>query len=43
MRQDENYLSDIALGLLPRRFRSENKNDRFIVEEDSEVGEMYFV
>ena len=43
MRNDENFLSDIAKGMMPRRFQSDHINDRIIYEEDQEVSEMYFV
>jgi hypothetical protein len=43
MRNDENFLSDIAKGMMPRRFQSDHINDRVIYEEDQEVAEMYFV
>ena len=43
MRNDENFLSDIALGMMPRRFLADNPNDRIIYEEDQEVAEMYFI
>ena len=43
MRNDENFLSDIAKGMMPRRFQADHPNDRIIYEEDQEVAEMYFV
>jgi len=43
MRNDENFLSDIAKGMMPRRFQADHINDRIIYEEDQEVAEMYFV
>lgn len=36
-------MADIALGLLPRCFRSEKEHDRIIYNEDQDVAEMYFV
>lgn len=43
MRNDENFLAEIARGLIPRRFLADHLHDRVIYEEDQEVAEMYFV
>ena len=32
--KDDNFLADIALGLIPRCFRSANKNDSLMYEEN---------
>ena len=42
MRNDEEFLVDIAKGLQPRTFGSSGI-DKYIYHEDQEVSEMYFV
>lgn len=43
MRADQEFLADIARGMMPRIFFSEHHTDKVIYEEDQEVAEMYFV
>ena len=43
MRHDTRLLADIARGMIPRLFISDQSNDRVIYEEDQEVSEMYFI
>ena len=41
--QDKKFLGAFAIGLMPRKFDSEDPIDRIIYEENQEVAEMYFV
>ena len=39
----KNFLKQLAMGLMPRRFDSSNKEDKIIYEENQEVSELYLV
>jgi hypothetical protein len=41
--KEKEFLYDVAMGFLPRRFDHTNVQDKIIYEEDQEVCEMYFV
>ena len=40
---DQKFLFALSRGLMPRRFDSDDQNDKIIYEENQEVAEMYFV
>lgn len=40
---DSEFVYEISLGFLPRRFCDDDPVDKIICEEDSEISEMYFV
>jgi len=42
-KNDEHFIADICTGLMPRRFRAADPQDRVILEEDQDAAEMYFV
>ena len=41
--KEKEFLFDLAMGFLPRRFDHTNPVDKIIYEEDQEVSEMYFI
>ena len=41
--KEKEFLYNVAMGFLPRRFDHMNHTDKIIYEEDQEVSEMYFV
>jgi hypothetical protein len=41
--KEKEFLYDVAMGFMPRRFDHSNPVDKIIYEEDQEVVEMYFV
>lgn len=41
--KEKEFLYDVAMGFMPRRFDHNNQVDKIIYEEDQEVPEMYFV
>ena len=43
MKEDQVFLYDITIALMPRRFDALDPLDRVILEEEQEVSEMYFV
>ena len=40
---DQRFLFALSRGLMPRRFDSNDQNDKIIYEENQEVAELYFV
>lgn len=41
IREEKDFLSKFAYGLVPRKFSGAEKEDKIIFEEDQEVSEMY--
>ena len=39
---DSNFVYQVSFGFLPRRFQN-NKDDRYILEEEGDVTEIYFI
>mmetsp|Transcript_18712 Transcript_18712/g.28685 ORF Transcript_18712/g.28685 Transcript_18712/m.28685 type:complete len:140 (+) Transcript_18712:1571-1990(+) len=43
MHNDQVFLYEVVIGLMPRKFDSADTSDRVIYEEEQEVSEMYFI
>lgn len=41
--KDSDFVAEICKGLMPRRFKVADASDRILIEEDSEIAEMYFI